>query len=145
MTVPSPTSLLAALALCLSACAPTERTCASDTDCLVAEACVLGADGGRCTVRSPADPTAAPSPVQPDAPADEPGAPGEPSGEPAPPSDDPATPTDPVEPTPGAPRITSHGVAAGAGAAHSASYRVTHRLTATPRRTLVGSTLEVGH
>lgn len=150
MNRPVFTTLLAStLATLLAACGPAERPCASDTDCLAAEACVLGADGGRCTARTPAAGDGAPETEPPndpsDLPTDDAGTPDDPSDpvdDPADPTD-PSDPTDPTDPAPGAPRIVRHGVVAGAGAARSATFRITQQISSSPRRVLTGGALEV--
>lgn len=148
-----PMLLASTIATLLAACGPTDRPCASDTDCLAAEACVLGAEGGRCTSRAPSAGGGSPETEPPSDPPSDPGDdPTEDAGTPDDPSDpvdeptdptDPSDPTDPTDPAPGAPRILRHGVVAGAGAARSATFRVTQQISSSPRRVLAGGALEV--
>lgn len=139
--------LIAAVTALAAACPSGERPCASNADCLASEACVADAEGGRCLPRSAPDAVTSPPADAPSEPIEGPPDAGvEPSDpDPSDPADpvDPVDPADPVDPDASAPRLVTHALTAGAGAAHGTTFRITHRITAAPTRTLTGSALEV--
>lgn len=116
-------------------CETSAPPCATNADCTLGEACVLREDGGRCEVRAAANDPAPVAGNHADVPGDDPN-----DG----PSEVPSTPPDDPPAGDVTPRLVSHtSAASAAGAARSASFRITQRIAASPGRALLGGAMEV--